>query len=50
MIGGSAERWTVDLDGRRHTTVLRGLPEVRVAAVTAVADALHAALAAADRA
>lgn len=49
VIGGSSERWTVDLDGRRNTTVLRGLPEVRVAAVTAVADALHSALAAADR-
>jgi hypothetical protein len=44
------ERWTVDIDGHRTTTVLRGVPEVQVAAVTAVADALHEALAAADRA
>ena len=49
VIGGSEERWTAALDGRRATTILRGLPEVEVAAVTAVAEALHAALAAADR-
>ena len=49
FIDGSQERWTVDLDGRRTTTLLRGVPEVHVAAVTAVADALHEALAAADR-
>ena len=47
VIGGSEERWTVELDGRRATTLLRGLPEVHVPAVTAVAEALHAALAAA---
>jgi hypothetical protein len=50
VIGGSSERWTVDLDGRRTTTLLRGLPEVHVPAVDAVADALHEALAAADQA
>ncbi len=50
VIGGSQERWSVELDGRRNTTVLRGLPEVHVAAVTAVADALHEAMAAADQA
>jgi hypothetical protein len=50
VIGGSSERWTVDLDGRHNITVLRGLPEVDVPAVTQVADALHEALAAADRA
>ena len=49
VIGGSEERWTVALDGRHATTLLRGVPEVHVAAVTAVAEALHAALAAADR-
>ncbi len=49
VIGGSEERWTVALDGRHATTLLRGVPEVQVAAVTAVAEALHAALAAADR-
>ena len=49
VIGGSEERWTVELDGRRATTLLRGVPEVHVPAVTAVAEALHAALAAADR-
>lgn len=49
VIGGSEERWTVTLDGRHATTLLRGVPEVRVTAVTAVAEALHAALAAADR-
>jgi hypothetical protein len=47
---GSQERWTADLDGRRITTLLRGVPEVEVPAVTAVADALHEALAAADQA
>ena len=50
VIGGSQERWTVELDGRRTTTVLRGLPEVHVAAVTEVAEALHEAMAAADQA
>lgn len=50
VIGGSSERWTVDLDGRHNITVLRGLPEVHVPAITQVADALHEALAAADRA
>lgn len=48
VIGGSEERWTFELDGRRATTLLRGLPEVHVPAVTTVAEALHAALAAAD--
>jgi hypothetical protein len=47
VIGGSDERWTVHLHGRTHTTVLRGLPETTVPAVTAVSDALHEALAAA---
>jgi len=46
----SQERWTVDLDGHSTTTLLRGVPEVHVAAVSAVADALHEALAAADQA
>jgi hypothetical protein len=45
----SEERWTVDLDGHRNTTLLRGLPDVHVAAVSAVSDALHLALAAADQ-
>jgi hypothetical protein len=49
VIGGSQERWTVALDGRRNTTVLHGVPEVHVRAVSEVADALHEALAAADR-
>jgi hypothetical protein len=49
VIGGSQERWSVELDGRRTTTVLRGVPEVHVAAVTEVAEALHEAMAAADR-
>jgi len=49
VIGGSDEMWTAEVDGRRATTVLRGVPEVRVAAVTAVAEALERALAAADR-
>ena len=49
VIGGSEERWTFALDGRRTTTLLRGVPEVQVAAVTEVADALHEAMAAADR-
>ena len=32
VIGGSEERWTVDLDGRLNaTTLLRGVPEVHVA-------------------
>ncbi|MGZ8634432.1 MAG: hypothetical protein ACXWZZ_11350, partial [Solirubrobacteraceae bacterium] len=48
VIGGSEEHWTVALDGRQATTLLRGVPEVHVASVTAVAEALHAALAAAD--
>ena len=43
------ERWTVDLDGQRTTTLLHGVPEVQVAAVSAVADALHEALAAANQ-
>jgi hypothetical protein len=46
VIGGSTERWTVHLHGFTHTTVLRGLPETSVPAVTAVSDALHEALAA----
>jgi hypothetical protein len=50
VLGASSERWTVDLDGRHNITILRGLPEVHVPAVTQVADALHEALAAADRA
>jgi hypothetical protein len=41
----SQERWTVDLDGQRVSTLVRG---VDVPAVIAVADALHEALAAAD--
>jgi hypothetical protein len=49
VIGGSEERWTVELDGRRASTLLRGLPDVHVPAVSAVAEALQAALAAADR-
>jgi hypothetical protein len=49
VIGGSQERWSVELDGRRNTTVLRGVPEVHVDAITEVADALHEAMAAADR-
>ena len=49
VIGGSQERWSVELDGRRTTTLLRGVPEVHVAAVTEVAEALHEAMAAADR-
>jgi hypothetical protein len=49
VIGGSQERWTFELDGRRSTTLLRGLPEVDVPAITEVAEALHAALAAADQ-
>jgi hypothetical protein len=50
VIGGSQERWTFELDGRRSTTLLRGVPEVEVPAITEVADALQAALAAADQA
>jgi hypothetical protein len=50
VIGGASERWTAHLHGRTHVTVLRGLPETTVPAVTAVADALHEALAAADQA
>jgi hypothetical protein len=50
VIGGSTERWSFELDGRRATTVLRGVPEVHVAAITEVAEALHEAMAAADRA
>jgi hypothetical protein len=49
VMGGSQERWTVELDGQRTTTVLRGVPEVHVAAVTEVAEALHEAMAAADQ-
>jgi len=49
VIGGSSERWTAHLHGRTHATVLRGMPETTVPAVTAVSDALHEALAAADR-
>jgi hypothetical protein len=49
VIGGSQERWTFELDGRRSTTLLRGVPEVDVPAINEVAEALHAALAEADR-
>jgi hypothetical protein len=49
VIGGSQERWTFELDGRRSTTLLRGVPEVEVPAIDAVAEALHAALADADQ-
>ena len=49
VIGGSHERWTVDLDGRRTTTTLHGVPEVHVPAISEVAEALHQALATADR-
>jgi hypothetical protein len=46
VMGGSDHVWTAELDGRRHTTTLRGVPGVEVPAVTAVADALEDALAA----
>jgi hypothetical protein len=49
VIGGSQERWTFELDGRRSTTLLRGVPEVDVPAIDEVAEALHAGLAAADQ-
>ena len=49
VIGGSQERWTFEVDGRRSTTLLRGVPEVQVAAIERVAEALHAALADADQ-
>jgi hypothetical protein len=49
VIGGSQERWTFELDGRRSTTLLRGVPEVDVPAINEVAEALQAALAAADQ-
>jgi hypothetical protein len=45
VIGGSVHVWTAELDGRRHTTTLRGVPGVEVPAVTRVADALEDALA-----
>jgi hypothetical protein len=48
VIGGSQERWTFELDGRRSTTLLRGVPEVDVPAINEVAEAPHAALADAD--
>ena len=49
VIGGSQERWTFELDGRRATTLLRGVPEVEVPAIDEVAEALHTALADADQ-
>ena len=49
VIGGSQERWTFELDDRRSTTLLRGVPEVQVAAIEQVSEALHAALADADQ-
>jgi hypothetical protein len=50
VIGGSLERWTVELDGRQTATLLRVVPDVHDAAVSAVADALHEALVTGDRA
>jgi hypothetical protein len=48
VIRGSTHVWTAELDGRRHATTLYGVPGVQVPAVTALADALEDALAAAD--
>jgi hypothetical protein len=47
VIRGSTHVWTAELDGRRHATTLYGVPGVQVPAVTALADALEDALAAA---
>jgi hypothetical protein len=47
VIGGSVHVWTAELDGRRHTTTLHGVPGVDPRAITLVAGALEDALAAA---
>jgi hypothetical protein len=48
VIRGSTHVWTAELDGHRHATTLYGVPGVQVPAVTALADALEDALAAAE--
>ncbi len=48
VIHGTTETWTAELDGRRNTTTVRGLPATEVASVQRVESALIAALAAAD--
>jgi hypothetical protein len=48
VIGGGAETWTADVDGRRHVVRVLGAPVNEVPAVSRVAVALEEALAAAE--
>jgi hypothetical protein len=48
VIGGSTEIWTADVDGRRHTVTIPGVPVNEVPAVTRVSRALEQALGAAE--
>jgi hypothetical protein len=49
VIHGSREVWTAELDGRRHTSTLHARGTTRVPALQALAAALDAAQASADR-
>jgi hypothetical protein len=49
VIHGSREVWTAELDGRRHTSTLHARGTTQVPELAALAGALDAALASADR-
>ena len=48
VIGGSTEIWTADVDGRRHTVTVPGVPVNEVPAVSKVSRALEQAIGAAE--